>query len=284
MSDEIQGHGVDAAEPQSHLLRYVLLAVAGLYMLVSIYFIYDMNVRLGKMEVAQKAASAESAQLLNKLGITQSQLKEAEHSQEELASKLGHTQKEVVSRTAQLQKQQQEAEQRLSEETKQQVGAVSGEVAGVKTELGGAKTDLAATKSDLEATKSKLDKTIGDLGVQSGLIARSQGDIEYLKHRGDRNIFEFTLNKGSKPQPVSTVSLQLKKVDGKHGKYTLNVLSDDRTIEKKDRTLFEPLQFYTGRDKMLYEVVVLTADNKKVTGYLSTPKNAPSSAGLNAAN
>lgn len=284
MSDEIQGHSATTAEPQSHLLRYVLAAVAALYVAVSLYFIYDMNVRIGKMEDAQKASATETSQLLKKLGLTEAQLNKAEQSQEELATKLGHTQKEVVSRTAQLQKQQQEAEKRLSEETKQQVGAVSGEVAGVKTDLGGAKTDIAATKSDLEATKSKLEKTIGDLGVQSGLVARSQSDIEYLKHRGDRNIFEFTLNKGAKPQPVGTVSLQLKKVDGKKGKYTLNVLSDDRTIEKKDRTLFEPLQFYTGRDRMLYEVVVLTADKNKVTGYLSTPKTAPSSAGLNASN
>ena len=37
----------------------------------------------------------------------------------------------------------------------------------------------------------------------------------------------------------------------------------------------EPLQFYTGRDHLLYEVVVFTADKNNITGYLSTPKNAP---------
>ena len=282
MSDENLGHSVETPEPHSHLLRYVLLAVAMLYVIVSLYFIVDMTGRIGKLEDGQKAAAADQAQLLKKLGMTEANLKQAEATQEELASKLGTTQKEVVSRAAQLSRAQKEAEQRLSAETKQQVGAVSGEVAGVKTELGGAKTDIASTKSDLEATKAKLEKTIGDLGVQSGLIARSQSDIEYLKHRGDRNIYEFSLDKGAKAKPVGTISLQLKKVDAKKAKYTLNVLSDDRTIEKKDRTLFEPLQFYSGRDKMLYEVVVLTADNKKVTGYLSTPKNAPAP-GLNSA-
>ncbi len=282
MSDEIQGHSVEVAEPQSHLLRYVLLGVAMLYVIVSLYFLVDMNGRIGKLEDTQKAAAQDASMLMKKLGMTEANLKEAEASQQQLASKLGSTQKEVVARTAQLSKAQKEAEQRLSEETKQQVGAVSGEVAGVKTELGGAKTDIASTKTDLEATKAKLEKTIGDLGVQSGLIAHSRDDIEYLKHRGDRNIYEFALDKGGKPKPVGTISLQLKKVDAKKAKYTLNVLSDDRTIEKKDRTLFEPLQFYSGRDKMLYEVVVLTAENKKITGYLSTPKNAPAP-GLNAA-
>jgi hypothetical protein len=107
------------------------------------------------------------------------------------------------------------------------------------------------------------------------LIAHTRNDLEILKHRGDRNIYEFALQKGARPTPVSTISLQLKKVDGKKGKFTLNVMADDRTIEKKDRTLFEPLQFYTGRDRNLYEVVVLSADKNKITGYMSTPKGAP---------
>src|SRR5207247_487541 len=89
------------------------------------------------------------------------------------------------------------------------------------------------------------------------------------------NYYEFTLLRGAKPQPVSTVSLQLKKADAKRGKFSLNVTSDDKTIEKKDRNISEPIQFYTGRDRMLYELVVWTVDKKKAVGYLSTPKNAP---------
>jgi hypothetical protein len=115
----------------------------------------------------------------------------------------------------------------------------------------------------------------GDMGVMSGLIANTRGDLEVLKHRGDRNYYEFTLQKSKQSTPVSTVSLQLKKTDPKRGKFTMNVLADDRTIEKKDRTVNEPIQFYTGRDHMLYELVVWTVDKNKITGYLSTPKNAP---------
>jgi hypothetical protein len=55
----------------------------------------------------------------------------------------------------------------------------------------------------------------------------------------------------------------------------MNVMADDRTIEKKDRTANEPIQFYTGRDHMLYEMVVWTVQKNRVTGYLSTPKTAP---------
>ena len=81
--------------------------------------------------------------------------------------------------------------------------------------------------------------------------------------------------KSKQPTPVSTVSLQLKKADRKKGKYTLNVMADDRTIEKKDRNVNEPLQFYTGRDRMLYEVVVNLVDKNKISGYMATPKGAP---------
>ncbi|MGA1999483.1 MAG: hypothetical protein ABSG52_05790 [Terriglobales bacterium] len=271
MPDEHENQSVETGST-GKLLYNVLLGVAIVAVAVSLYFIFDSRGRIDKLEAAQTAAKAENAQLLKRLGIAETSLK-AEN--QVLAEKVGLTQKEIASRSAALQRQQREAEQRLSEQTKQQVGVVSGEVAGVRTELGGAKTDIASTRTDLEATKSKLERVMGDLNVQSGLIAHTRDDLETLKHRGDRNIYEFSLQKGARPTPVSTVSLQLKKVDGKKGKYTLNVMADDRTIEKKDRTLYEPLQFYSGRDRFLYEVVVMTADKNKISGYLSTPKGAP---------
>ncbi len=142
---------------------------------------------------------------------------------------------------------------------------------GVKTDLGGAKKDIASTRSDLDVTKAKLEKAIGDLGIQSGLVARNHDELEVLKHKGDRNYFEFTLQK-SQRQPVSTISMQLKKTDPKRSKFTLNVIADDRTIEKKDRTANEPLQFYTGRDRSLCEVVIFKVDKNSVSGYMSAPK------------
>ena len=148
-------------------------------------------------------------------------------------------------------------------------------MSSVQGDVGGVKTDVASTKTDLEATKAKLEHAIGDLGVQSGLIAHTRDDLDVLKHKGDRNYSEFTLVKGAAPSPISTVALQLKKVDPKKGKYTMNVTADDRVIEKKDRNMNEPIQFYSGRDHLLFELVVWTVDKNKVTGYLSTPKGAP---------
>ena len=70
---------------------------------------------------------------------------------------------------------------------------------GVKTDLGGAKQDIASTRTDLDATKAKLEKAMGDLGIQSGLVARNHDELELLKHKGDRNYFEFTLREEPAP-------------------------------------------------------------------------------------
>jgi hypothetical protein len=267
-------HYDEHKEPNS--LKIALIVAAVVYVLGSAYFLYDLGSRIDKLDAQQKAAiqTAEDRNkaLMERLGMTESSLKQ---SSDILQSKLTKAQREAAARAAALSKQEAQTEQQL-QQSQQQLSSVSNDLGGVKTDLTGAKGDIASTKTDLDATKKKLDSTIGDLGQQSGLIAHTREDLEVLKHKGDRNIYEFTLAKNTKrPTPVGTVSLQLKKVDSKKGKFTLNVVADDRTIEKKDRTIAEPLQFYTGRDHLLYEVVVFSADKNSISGYLSTPKNAP---------
>jgi hypothetical protein len=253
---------------ESNAGKWILLVIAVIYVAGSLYLLFNLRGRLDQLGKDQDADKTQIAELAKRM-------QSAEASDETLAHQVGMTKKELADRAADLQRQQKASEARLAEEQKQQINQVNGEVAGVKTDVGGVKTDVASTKADLEATKAKLQSAVGDLGVQSGLIANTRGDLEVLKHKGDRNYYEFSLIKGAKPQPVSTVSLELKKTDPKRGKFTLNVTSDDKTIEKKDRNVSEPIQFYTGRDRMLYELVIWSVDKNKATGYLSTPKNAP---------
>jgi chromosome segregation ATPase len=268
MPDEGEEIPVQHVEPQSTAGKWILLVVAILFVAAAVYGYVTTQQHVDKLTKDLSDSQNQVAELKNRMQT-------AEASEETLAHQVGLTKKELAQRAVQLQQQQKEAESRLEREQKEQFGQVSGEVAGVKTDVGGVKTDVASTRADLETTKAKLQSAVGDLGVQSGLIANTRGDLEVLKHKGDRNYYEFTLLKGAKPQPVATVSLQLKKVDSKHGKYTLNVTSDDKTIEKKDRNVAEPIQFYAGREHLLFEVVVWTADKNKATGYLSTPKSAP---------
>jgi len=255
-------------EPQSNVGKWLLLVLAVIVVAAFGYTTYLTHSSIRHLNQDLAASQAQVKELQNRMQTAEAQ-------EETLARQAGMTKKELAQRAAQLQAEQRAAAARLEQEQKASITAVSGDIAGVKTDVGGVKTDVASTRADLEATKAKLQSAVGDLGMQSGLIANTRSDLEVLKHKGDRNYYEFTLLKGAKPQPVSTVSLQLKKADVKKGKFTLNVTSDDKTIEKKDRNVSEPIQFYSGRDHMLFELVIWTVDKNKATGYLSTPKNAP---------
>ncbi|HXE75793.1 MAG TPA: hypothetical protein VNN18_09180 [Candidatus Xenobia bacterium] len=185
-----------------------------------------------------------------KLGLTQSELararslaQQAREEQRKAAAELG----------GQLQEQQ------------QALGSLTGEVGTVKTEV-------AATKQELQQTQTKLERTIGDLGVQSGLIARNWDELQELKKRGERDYFEFDLKKSKNYTRVGTVSVRLNKTDAKRQKFTMTLLANDKVVEKKDKTLLEPVQFYLAGTRHLLEIVVYQVEKDRVVGYLSVPK------------
>ena len=204
---------------------------------------------------------------------------------DELGKSLGLTQKQMDARAQQIIAREGAENRRLEtaqQQTAQQVSAVSTEVSNVKTDVGGVKTDVAKTQNDLAGAISQLQSIKGDLSDHSSLIARNHDELEVLKHKGDRNYYEFTLNKGEK-KPVGTVSLELKKTDAKKSKFTVIVYADDKRYEKKDRNINEPLQFYSGKDPALYEIVVNSISAKnQIAGYLSTPEGCACTAGSRA--
>jgi chromosome segregation ATPase len=239
---------------------------------------YGLQNHIKAAEQNLATAQQQNAVLSAKLDTTNARLRATT---ETLGQSVGMTQKQIELKTQALmaaQASQRAVAAKLEQEqaaNSKAIGAVSNDVATVKTDVGGVKTEVAATKSDLETTKTQLNRVVGDAGVMSGLIATNHDELEILKHKGDRNYYEFSLQKGAKPTLLATIKLQLKKVDDKHARYTLNVSADDRNIEKKDKGLDEPVQFYTGKNPVLYELVVNSMEKNKVSGYLSTPKNAP---------
>ncbi|HWY70770.1 MAG TPA: hypothetical protein VNX88_19030 [Terriglobales bacterium] len=270
-------HEFEAVSTASRSLnvKLITMILGAAYIVGSGYFAYELGSRVEKAEESQKTL-VESVELRNKalidqMGTTEATLKQSTN---DLQTRIGKTQREINARSAELRKQVNETERQLKK-SQELLSSMSGDLGGVKRDLSGARGDILSTRNDLEATKKRLETTIGDLGMQSGLIAHTREDLEVLMRKGERNYYEFTLTRSKRPTPVGTISLQLKKVNSKKGNFTMNVLADDHVIEKKDRNVAEPLQFYTGRDHMLYEVVVFTAQKKSVSGYLSTPKNAP---------
>jgi len=251
------------------------IAVALLVALGGLIWTYTLSGRLATQQTELTDAKQENVKLAAALRETDARLKVAT---EELGNSLGLTQKQLDARAQEIIRREQADSARLEnaqKQTAQQVTAVANDVTSVKTDVGGVKTDLGKTQTDLATAISQLTSMKGDMSDHSSLIARNHDELEVLKHKGDRNYYEFTLVKGSR-KPVGTISLELKKADAKKSRFTVVVYSDDKQYEKKDRNLNEPLQFYSGKEPMLYEIVVNSVSAKNtVTGYLTTPKGAP---------
>jgi len=251
------------------------IAIAVLAALGGLVWSYTLSSRITRQEAALSEANQQNAKLAGELRETNARLHVAT---DELGRSVGMTQKQMDARAQAIIAREAADSKRLEtaqKETAQQVSAVSNDVSNVKTDVGGVKTDLTKTKGDLATAVSQLQSIRGDVDSHSSLIARNGAELDVLKHKGDRNYYEFTLTKGQK-KPVGTVSLQLKKADPKKSKFTLEVFADDRQYDKKDRNVNEPLQFYAGKDPALYEIVVNSVGAKNtVSGYLSTPKGAP---------
>ena len=251
----------------------LLLAIGGLI------WSYTLSGKLTSQQTELADAKQQNVNMKAALRETDARLEVAT---DELKMSLGLTQKQLDSRAEEIAKREQRDEadaQRLAsaqKQTAQQVTAVSSAVTDVKTDVGGVKTDVAKTQSDLAETVNQLTSMKGDLSGHSSLIARNHDELEVLKHKGDRSYYEFTLTKGQK-KAVGTISLELRKADSKRNRFTLVVDSDDKQYEKKDRSLNEPLQFYSGKEPALFEIVVnsVGVKNQSISGYLSAPKDAP---------
>jgi cell division protein FtsB len=235
---------------------------------------------LSKQEDQNKVISAQLEQANTRLADLKGHLEVTEQ-------KIGMTRAELAqasSRAETIRKNQIESDKKLTTELTQVQKDSEEKIGAVATDVTGAKKDIEATKTDLEATKTKLDRAQGDMGVMSGLIARTHDDLEELKRRGDRNYYEFTVKKAKAPQRVGPIQLNVKKTDPKKSQFTMTVFADDKEIEKKDRTAGEPVQFYVGSSRIApYEIVVFKVSKDQLTGYLATPKEGGSASAAPAA-
>ncbi len=251
------------------------MAIALLAAIASLIWCFTLSSRLSTAQAELADAKQQNTQLAAGLRETEARL---QVDTDELSKANGLTQKQLDQRAQAIIQQEEADNERLESEQKQtaqQVSSVSNEVSDVKTDVGGVKTDLGKTRSDLDTTITQLQQVRGDLTNTNSVIARNHDELVTLEHKGDRNFYEFTLTKGQK-KPVGTVSMELRRTDEKRSKFTLDIYADDKVYEKRDRNVNEPLQFYAGKDPALFEVVVNTINSKnQITGYLSTPKNAP---------
>ena len=261
----------EAAPTPRWIMVVFVLAFAGIG-----YLLYAGNAAKSKLETDLAQAKSREDILSVQIDQTNSRVADLKGQLEVTTQKLGFTQAELAQARAlaqNIRQTQKDSDEKLTAQIGQVKQDTDAKIGAVSTDLTGAKGDISATKQDLEATKAKLTSTVGDLGVQSGLIARNQEELDQLKRSGERNIFELHLTKSKTPTHVGPIQVTLTKTDPKKFKYTLTVVADDKTIEKKDKTADEPVQFYIKGATHPYEIVVFDVTKDKVNGYLSTPKD-----------
>ncbi|HYA97456.1 MAG TPA: hypothetical protein VEH49_05130 [Methylomirabilota bacterium] len=202
--------------------------------------------RLAQSEKANSDLQGDLNVVTKKLRITQGQLKAAREenvkAREEATEKITALDTSVHSELA----------------TK----AASEDLKNVDTKVGGVRTDLDSTREDLKMARSEMGT----------LIARNHDEIEQLRRLGEREYVEFSIVGKNKPQKVGNVTVELRNVNVKRNRFTVNLTAEDKLIEKKDRTLNEPIFFYTSGARLPEELVINKVGKDTISGYVSIPK------------
>jgi chromosome segregation ATPase len=167
---------------------------------------------------------------------------------------------------------EQAAQQQAISAVKQTADTATVKLNDVSTDVGNVKTDVQTTKGQLQDTINNLKRATGELDSHASLIATNGKELQALKDLGERSYSEFTISKAKQATRVGDVMIELKKVDVKRNKFTIAVTVDDKTVEKKDRTINEPIQFYTSKAHQPDEIVVNSVGKNQIVGYLASPK------------
>jgi len=182
--------------------------------------------------------------------------------------------KKVDETRAALESAQAQQKQELSSDISRVRDAADSKISEVGTQVTAVKGDVASTRSELEKTVADLKRATGELDGHSVLIATNQKELQALQALGERNYVQFTIqkSKNKQPQKVGDIAILLKGADPKKNRYTIELTADDKTVEKKDRVVNEPLQFMTSKAKQPYEIVVNDIKKDTIVGYVSIPK------------
>ena len=287
-SDEPSG-GRPATPP---VMIGLLVAVACL-MGATLYLYLELQNTRARLEPHIAMLQVHEEKLAQLEGSVTRTSREVSSSVEKVLGRVDSAEKELSAKTSQVEKRAMGRAARLSEaieETKAQQQARFNEVGGNIQELrsttqqtgnrlgsltgkvGTVEEKVDETRQELERTIADLKTVRGDLGVQSGLIATNADELTALRELGERNYFEFDISKAKQASRVGPVTIRLRKADTKRNRFNIDLWADDKRIEKKNKTLLEPVQFYVIGSRQPCELVVNRISKDRIVGYLATPK------------
>ncbi len=264
------------------LIFALVLAVA--------YLLYDSYQFKVKSSSDATKLTDELQALDNRQKVSESKIASLMGEVTETQNAVGHTSQELKKTAAQIQAEGQRTKAELSQalsskadasqvqaqvqaartDAEAKIGQVSTEVGGVKTEVGTVKSDLASTKRDLEGTQRQLVDVRDSL---TAAVAKNASELSELRRKGERDYTEFTIPKRNKLTKIEDIRVILTHTDQKKGKYSMKIVVDDNQLEKKDRTINEPIAFLVGHNRLRYELVVNWVKKDSAGGYLSIPKD-----------
>ena len=225
-----------------------LLIVAGL----AFGYGYRQQIAVGHLTAQQTASSATIDQLQGQLNTVNSKLNDMVAAQQ-AASQAAAQQKTQPSpgakrgpdkRYKQLQAQLEDQEKQLKE--------TQDLVAKNRTDL---ETSLTSTKDEL-----------------NGSIAKTHDELVVLEKRGERNYFEFDLQRSKQFQRFGPITVSLRRTDAKHMNYDLMMVVDDNQLSKKRVNLYEPIWIHAESSGQPLQIVVNKISKNAVHGYISAPK------------
>lgn len=257
----------------------LVFVILGLLVIGEVYAFTKLG-SLNSIQAQQASLKAQMAQVNDQVTAKLASLEDANAQQlDALRSELDATSKKMKSgggaslararrMVDTLQKQTEAENAELKQEIVQEHDQMNQQVTAVSQDVSATKNDLGTTKQTVDTLKTDLGMARSEMGT---LIAKNHDDIETLRKLGQRNYYEFTLNRNEE-QTVASVGLILKKTNLKNHRFNLVLVTNDMQIPKSGRTIDEPIFFSTGGSKAFEELVVNKVSKNQVTGYISTPK------------
>ncbi|HUI43854.1 MAG TPA: hypothetical protein VL523_17980 [Terriglobia bacterium] len=255
----------------------LVFVVLGLLVIGEIYTLSRLGA-ISSVETQQASLKSQIQQSNDQLAAKLSNLQDASAQQldalrtelDASAKRMGSSGGKALGRARAMVAKLEKETQAQNDELKQEIAkkADTDQVASVSQDVAATKSDLGTTKQTLSTLQSDLGMARSDMGT---LIARNHDDIETLRKLGQRNYYEFTLNKNQE-QTVAGVGMVLKKTNVKHHRFNLDVLANDMEIQKNNRTVDEPIFFIPNSARAFDELVVNKVTANTVIGYVSTPK------------
>ncbi len=137
-------------------------------------------------------------------------------------------------------------------------------------------SQLDAQNKAIEDTRNEIATTQGDLNNTrtelTGSIARTHDELVLLQKKGERNYYEFDIDRSKLFHHDGPVGIRLKKANTKHQYADLELIVDDRTLSQKHANLYQPVMFYTPDTPQPMEMVINSITKDHIHGYVSAPK------------